>query len=88
MLADLRFPDDPSELTPELLTEAMAIERPGLVVRDLRVVEAIQAASGRASTADRVVLDLDYAPGPAVDGLPRRVVLETMLATPHAPAVM
>ena len=88
MLADLKFPDDPSELTPELLTAAMASERPGLVVRDVRIVEAIQAASGRASTADRVVLDLDYAPGPVADGLPRRVVLKTMLVAPHAPAVM
>ncbi len=88
MLADLKFPDDPSQLTPGLLTTAMSIERPGLVVRDVRIVEAIAAASGRASTADRVLLELDYAPGPGVDMLPRRVVLKTMLETPHAPAVM
>ena len=88
MIADLKFPDDPAELTPELLTAAMSIHRPGLVVRDLEIVEAIHAASGQASTADRVILDLDYAPGPGVDALPRRVVLKTMLVTPHAPAVM
>ena len=85
---DLCFPADPSALTPELLTAALSIERPGLVVRDLEVVEALYAASGVASTADRVILDLDYAPGTGGVDLPRRVVLKTMLVEPHAPAVM
>ena len=85
---DLCFPADPSALTPELLTAALSIERPGLVVRDLEVVEALYAASGVASTADRVILDLDYAPGTGGDDLPGRVVLKTMLVEPHAPAVM
>jgi hypothetical protein len=89
---EIKFPTDPNELTPEVLTAAMSVDRPGLVVEDLEVLEAFYAASGQASTADRVILDLDYskegASGAAAEGLPRRVVLKTMLVSPHAPAVM
>lgn len=88
MLIDLKFPDDPAELTPEFLTSAMSIARPGLEVRAVSVVEAVRAASGRASTADRVVLDLEYEVGPRTNELPRRVVLKTMLAAGSAPPVM
>jgi hypothetical protein len=91
-IAEIRFPTDPNELTPQILTRAMSAERPALVVEDLEVVEAFYAATGRASTADRVILDLTYstagASREAAEGLPRRVVLKTMLVAPHAPAVM
>ena len=30
-MQEWKFPDDPSQLTPELLTAAMAVDRPGLV---------------------------------------------------------
>jgi hypothetical protein len=82
------FPKHEDDLTPELMTAVLAEDRPGLVVEKLAVVEAIRALSGRASTADRVVLDLDYAEGTAPAELPRRVVLKTMLDVPHAPGVM
>ena len=82
------FPKHEDELTPELLTAVLSEDRPGLVVEGLTVIEAVRAASGRASTADRVVLDLDYAKSSAMEGLPRRVVLKTMLDVPHAPRVM
>ncbi|HJO24542.1 MAG: phosphotransferase [Myxococcota bacterium] len=87
-MQEWKFPDDPSQLTPELLTAAMAVDRPGLVVREVEVVETIACESGFASTADRVVLDLAYAPGAASADLPKRVILKTMLVAPHAPAVM
>lgn len=91
-MTEIKFPTDPNDLTPEVLTAAMSIDRPGLVVEDLEVLEAFYAASGQASTADRVILDLDYskegASAAAAEGLPRRVVLKTMLVSPHAPAVM
>ncbi|MCR9095643.1 MAG: ecdysteroid 22-kinase family protein [bacterium] len=82
------FPKHEDDLTPELLTHVLSQDRPGLVVEGLSIVDAARAASGRASTADRLVLDLDYASGTAPKHLPRRVVLKTMLDVPHAPAVM
>ena len=82
------FPKHESDLTPELLTAVLSEDRPGLQVEGLTIVEAIRAMSGRASTADRVILDLDYGPGKVAKALPRRVILKTMLDTPHAPAVM
>jgi hypothetical protein len=91
-MTGIKFPTDPNDLTPDVLTAAMSADRPGLVVEDLEVVEAFYAASGQASTADRVILNLHYskegASGAAAEGLPRRVVLKTMLVSPHAPAVM
>ena len=89
---EVKFPTDPNDLTPEILTAAMSPERPGLVVKELEVVQAFYAATGQASTADRVILNLEYskegASAAAAEGLPRRVVLKTMLVSPHAPAVM
>ena len=82
------FPKHEGDLTPELMTSVLAEDRPGLVVQDLTVVEAIRAMSGQASTADRVILDLNYAPGTASANLPQRVILKTMLDVPHAPGVM
>ncbi len=86
--SQMRFPTDPGDLTPHILTAAMSAERPGLVVNELEVVEAFYAATGQASTADRVILHLGYEPNAASEGLPQRVVLKTMLVSPHAPAVM
>ena len=82
------FPKHEDELTPELLTSVLSQDRPGLQVTGLEVVEAIRAMSGQASTADRVILDLTYGPGPESEHLPRRVILKTMLDVPHAPQVM
>jgi hypothetical protein len=91
-LTEIKFPTDPSDLTPSVFTAAMSVDRPGLVVTDLEVVQAFYAATGQASTADRVILNLEYskegASAAAAEGLPRRVVLKTMLVAPHAPAVM
>ena len=91
-ITDTKFPTDPNDLTPEILTAAISPERPGLIVESLEVVEAFYAATGQASTADRVILNLDYskegASAAAAENLPRRVVLKTMLVSPHAPAVM
>ena len=87
-MQDWVFPKDERELTPELLTAVLAVDRPGVVVEALDVVEAIHSATGQASTADRVVLDLDYRAGTAPNDLPRRVVLKTMLVSPIGPPVM
>lgn len=59
-MTEIKFPTDPNDLTPTILTAAMSVDRPGLVVQDLEVVEAFYAANGQASTADRVILHLDY----------------------------
>lgn len=81
------FPADLTKLTPDVLTSALAARSPGVVVDHLDVVAAKRCGEGVASTADRVVLDLTYAEGTGAS-LPRRLVLKTMLATPHAPAAM
>ncbi len=46
-----------------------------------------RCGDGVASTADRVMLDVTYAPGTA-PGLPEHLVLKTMMASPRAPAAM
>ena len=83
----LVFPDDLDELTPELLSDALSERRDEVVVDRVEVVAAKRCGDGIASTADRAVLDLTYAPGTGA-GLPTRLVLKTMLASPHAPAAM
>ena len=85
--ADVVFPADLDDLTPKVLAAALGDRSPGVVVERVDVVSATRAGEGVASTADRVVLDLAYGPGTGT-GLPRRLVLKTMLASPHAPAAM
>ena len=51
------------------------------------LVAVKRCGDGVASTADRVVLDLTCGPG-ADAGLPDRMVLKTMLSSPHAPREM
>ena len=81
------FPRDAAQLTPELLTAALSETRPGALVEGLQVVEQAHCDSGSASTAGRAVLDLAYAAGRDA-GLPRRVVLKTVLVRPGAPTTM
>ncbi len=81
------FPSDLAHLTPAVLTSALSERRPEAVVETVDIVAAKRCGDGVASTADRVVLDLTYAPG-ADAGLPRRMILKTMLASPHAPEAM
>lgn len=81
------FPDDLDDLTPEILGAALADRMPGVVVDRIEIVAAKHAGDGVASTADRVVVDLTYAHGTGGD-LPERLVLKTMLASPHAPWTM
>ena len=81
------FPSDLEDLTVAVLTAALSERRPGVIVEQVDIVAAKRCGDGVASTADRVVLDLSYAPGTAGD-LPARVILKTMLASPHAPEAM
>ncbi len=81
------FPSDLDDLTPAILGAALSEWRPGVEVDRVDVVAAKRCGDGIASTADRVVLDLSYAPGTG-DGLPGRLILKTMLASPHAPEAM
>lgn len=82
-----RFPRTPDDLSPALLTEVLADVTPGVVVDSVEPLSVKWCGEGIASTADRMVLDLGYAPG-AAGGLPSRMVLKTMLASPHAPREM
>ena len=86
-LPSVVFPADVDHLTPDVFTAALAVNQPGVIVDHLDIVVAKRCGDGVASTADRVVVDLTYRPGTAGE-LPRRMVLKTMLATPHAPATM
>jgi hypothetical protein len=81
------FPSSVHELSSELLTEVLAETRPGVVVENVSIIETAECGDGFASTADRVALGLDYAEG-CDAGLPRRMLLKTMLARPHAPEAM
>lgn len=81
------FPSDLEDLTPEILGAALAVRAPDVVVEVVDVVAVKRCGDGVASTADRVVVDLTYAAGTGAD-LPRRLILKTMLASPHAPAAM
>jgi hypothetical protein len=83
----LVFPSDLDDLTPDVLGAALADRVPGVVVDQVEIVAAKHAGEGVASTADRVVIDLTYAPGTSGD-LPTRLILKTMLASPHAPQAM
>jgi aminoglycoside phosphotransferase (APT) family kinase protein len=86
-LSSAVFPIDAARLDPGLLTQVLSERQPGVLVEGLRVVEQAHCESGSASTAGRAVLDLSYAPG-RDGGLPRRVVLKTVLVRPGAPAAM
>jgi hypothetical protein len=76
------FPASLAALTPELLSALLAESRPGVRVENLRVLERARCGDGLASTADRVILGLDYAPGGQAD-LPARMVLKTILLHRH-----
>ncbi len=86
-MAGVVFPTRSELLTPELLTSALAELQPGVLVEGLRVVEEAHCDTGSASTAARAVLDLSYAAG-RDRGLPKRVVLKTVLIHPGAPSSM
>jgi hypothetical protein len=81
------FPSDVDELTPAVVGAVLSERHPGTVVDHVEIVAEKRCGDGVASTADRLVLDVSYATGTGA-GLPRRLVLKTMLASPHAPAVM
>ncbi len=81
------FPADLADLTADVLGAALADRVPGVVVDRIDIVSAKHAGEGVASTADRVVVDLAYASGTSGD-LPTRLILKTMLASPHAPQAM
>jgi aminoglycoside phosphotransferase (APT) family kinase protein len=80
-MSSVVFPLHAEELTPGLLTAALAEWHPDARVESLRVVDQAHCKSGSASTAARAVLDLDYAGG-ADAGLPRRLILKTVLIRP------
>lgn len=71
-----------AELTPALLTSLLAERQPEVIVENLRVIERAKCGDGIASTADRVSLRLDYAPG-CEAGLPSQVILKTILLNRH-----
>ena len=75
-MTSLRFPSSLDRLTPEIVTALLAEQRPGAVLADLKVIRSAHRGDGVASTADRVLLDLEYEEGV---GLPRRMLLKTVL---------
>jgi hypothetical protein len=82
-----RFPSTVDEITPALLTAVLAEGHPGVEVSHVRVLATSEHGDGHASTADRILLALDYAPG-RDGGLPSQMLVKTFLGHPHAPAVM
>jgi len=86
-MSPIKFPTNAEDLSPELMTSALSECYPGVVVEQLRVIDTAHVNTGSASTAARVILGLDYASGCDL-GLPRRVLLKTLLIRPGAPPEM
>ncbi len=82
-----RFPSSVEELGPELLTQVLSERQPGVRVEGVTVIDIARRGDGLASTADRVILGLDFAEGTDC-GLPERVLLKTTLDRSHIPDVM
>jgi hypothetical protein len=82
-----RFPSRVEDLSPALLSEVLGERHPGVEVASFEVIKTSQCGDGFASTADRVVIGLDYAPGHDA-GLPAQMLIKTMLERPHAPGSM
>lgn len=72
---------DVRRLGPATIEAILAGHHPDARVQDVQVVEQARCGDGVASTADRVTIGLDYAPG-AGAGLPARMVLKTLLLHP------
>jgi aminoglycoside phosphotransferase (APT) family kinase protein len=81
------FPASVGKLSPQILSTLIGASYPGVAVERFDVVDTLTYGQGQVSTADRLVLDLHYAPGAPSD-LPRRIVVKTMIETPHAPAAL
>lgn len=77
----------PFDLSPERLTRALSEVSEAVEIREVRIRESSVHGSGHASTADRLILDVVYAPGRDA-GLPDSLLLKTFLEHPHAPRVM
>jgi hypothetical protein len=81
------FPAAAEDITPELLTAALGERRPEVAVEGVHVLQTSECGDGLASTADRVILGVDYADGRDA-GLPSRFLLKAVLTRPHAPDSM
>lgn len=77
-MATAKFPASVAALTPTLMTDVLGERYPGVSVKDLRIIERARCGDGVASTADRVILALEYEAG-CDAGLPSRVLLKTIL---------
>jgi len=86
-LSTVGFGRREEDLTAAVLTDVLAVDHPGVQVDAVEIVATKRCGEGIASTADRMLLDLTYAEG-STGGLPERMVLKTMLVSPHAPAEM
>ncbi len=84
-MSSLSFPPSSNEFTPEFFTAVLSEFHPGVRVCALDVLEEAHCNTGSASTAARAVLELDYEAGHD-EGLPRRVLLKTVLVRPGAPS--
>jgi aminoglycoside phosphotransferase (APT) family kinase protein len=85
----MRFPNlnSAQDLSVETLNRLVATLHPEARVQGFELVDSLLYGSGQVSTADRLVLDLHYAPGAAAT-LPRRVMLKTTVGSAHAPATL
>ncbi len=82
-----RFPANADELSTELLTEVLQDLQPGISITAFENVQTAQCGDGLASTADRLILKLQYSNNESY-AVPEQVMLKTMLLSPHAPHEM
>jgi hypothetical protein len=82
MSASVRLTSRADELTPELLTAIVRTRYPDVTVSGVDVLSSRTYGEGMVSTAGRVMLNLQFAPG-APAGLPQRVMLKVAVGGPH-----
>ena len=79
------FPARIKEISADLITRILKERTQGVVVEKVNVLDHAECGDGMASTADRVILSLDYAEGKDA-GLPNRILLKTILIQTAASA--
>jgi aminoglycoside/choline kinase family phosphotransferase len=87
MKSHVCFPRSVDGLSNEILTDALQDLQPGIEVLAYEILRVEQCGEGAASTADQVFLNLRYG-GVVPEGIPRQVLLKTMLISAHAPPEM
>jgi hypothetical protein len=84
-MSDPVFPNRAEQITPQLLTDLIARQHPGVAVESFAIIESLAYGDGMVSTAGRIVLDLKYTS--TTSDLPRRVIIKVARGDAHPRAL-